>query len=184
LVGLSVFADPNNVATSSDLKGVGVIFYTAEDPDEAIDVISKAAVTLQPGESYTFGDEIVGCWFDSGLFAQVVGNSGAIGSGSDDDKVVINVSYVPREFYSPAYPDGEHQAQYYWGCNRSEDFKENWYEGAGGSLWEDTGSASTPDGGVASTFEVKGPTLLDDLFLVDQDGGPIASEVEDYIMVQ
>ena len=187
LVGLSAFADPNIVATSSDVKVVGIIFYTANDPDSLISYDSKHAVTLQPGESYTFSEDIVGSWYDYGMFAQVVGNSGAIGSGSSDDKVIINLSYVPREFYSPAYADSDHQTQHYWACNRTEDFQDNWNSGTGGSSWADSGIASTPDSGVTSAFQIGGGGGLDyydgALFIVDQDGDPIQSQEEDFLSI-
>ena len=116
-----------------------------------------------------------------------MGNSGAIGSGSSDDKVIINLSYVPREFYSPAYADSDHQTQHYWACNRTEDFQDNWNSGTGGSSWADSGIASTPDSGVTSAFQIGGGGGLDyydgALFIVDQDGDPIQSQEEDFLSI-
>jgi hypothetical protein len=183
LVGLSFFADPNNVATSTDLKGIAVTLYATEDPDTDAEDVVKFIVTLKPGESYTFGDEILGCWFDFGIYAQVVGNSAAIGSGTSDDKVVLNISHVERINYSPAYTEPIAQARHYWQCNREDNFLSNWYPGTGSDMWDGSGDASTPDTTVTSLVPHGGGSLWGDKWILDQQGDPIQTEEDDLLII-
>ena len=53
LVALSVFADPNNVEASGDLKGIAVMLFEASDPDDIATYTTHHSVMLKPGESYT-----------------------------------------------------------------------------------------------------------------------------------
>ena len=181
VVGLSIFADPNNVETSTDLKGVSVTLYTTEDPDSTAEDVVKHIITLKPGGSYTFGDDIVGCWFDYGVYAQVVGNSAATGSGTSDDKVILNISYVERENYSPAYTEPIAQARYYWQCNREDDYLSNWYGGTGASAWANSGLAYTPD--TATTNLVPPDSAGSDLYLQTQRGDFVQNQEEDLIIL-
>lgn len=187
LVGVSAFADPGNVATSSDLKGIAVLLYEASDPDDEETYVIHHGITLQPGESYTFGDEILGSWFDTGLYAQVIGNSGAVGSGTNDDRVILNVSYVERDNYSPSFTDQNLQLQHYWACNRTEDFKENWYGGSSNEDWANTGNSNP---GSATVDKLTGPrwgqidgvTMGDSL--VTQAGDSLQDENLDAISIE
>ena len=185
LIGLSVFADPGNVATSSDLKGIALIFFESVDPDNRDRWEIHHAVTLKPGESYTFGDEITGCWYDAGVFVSVTGNTAAIGSGVQDDRALINISYVARENYTPAYPSIDKQEQHYWYCNRDEEFKENWYTGFVGDAWADSNSSASGNSGIDKILDIgtmsAGQKALSS-HLLDQSGDPIQTQEDDHIL--
>lgn len=186
LVGLSVFADPGNVATSSDLKGVALVFFESVDPDDRYSWEIHHAVMLEPGGSYTFGDEITGCWYDAGFFVSVTGNTAALGSGVQDDRVLINLSYVSREDYTPAYPSVDKQEQHYWYCNRDEEFKENWYTGFVGDAWEDSNSGEPGNAGIDKIIDIgtmnAGQRALSSQ-LLDQSGDPVQTQEDDQLLL-
>jgi len=152
LVGLSVFADPGNASGSTDLKGVSCQFFTTQTPDDEGSYDYITTIVLKPGENYSCGDEITGAWLDSGLYVVVFGNSGVNGSNSYDDRVAVNLTYLDRKDYTPAYQDPLSLNQYYWSCNRSDDLYHNWYGGTQSDTWVDNSDEYIPDTSIQMTI--------------------------------
>ena len=154
------------------------MFYTAIEPDNTECYKYLATVALKPGENYTFGDEITGHFADLGLYVAAFGNSGLHGSNSVDDRIGINLTFIERRDYTPAYQDPLVLAQHYWSCNRGDDLYHNWWNGGEADAWTDSSTRYIPDSDV-------------ELTMVDPPSGggiqtnqPLTSQSGDYLLNQ
>ena len=178
VVGATIFADPGNANGSGDLKGASCMFYTTHEPDTPESYEYIATVALKPGENYSFGDEITGAWIDAGLYVVVFGNSGFAGSNNYDDRVAINLTYVERRDYTPAFQDPLELAQHYWACNRTDDLYHNWYSGTQTDDWVDDAADYRPDSDGQLTIPPPPPPPIGGGITAD----PILTQHGDYLL--
>jgi hypothetical protein len=168
IIGAS-FSSPKINASETVIQ-----LYTPEDPDPAAHETWTffCSFSLQPGEKYTLGDEYVGYFCDGGIFANIY----SIAASAGADRIIANINFVERPYYTPAFNDLDHVLQHYWSCWRDDPLYHNWYIGADNEVWEDTGGGGEPTAPGDDQLPPPPGSILYNFFVQDEAGNTLFDE--------
>lgn len=150
-----------------------VHLYSASQPTLGGNIDARYTFSLVPGGSHALGDELAGVRFDYGVFVEVIGEDPTTAYLAD--RLMINLTYIERRYYSPAFYDQDALLNHYWHCVRGETALWSGFDlGSENEVWDDSGEDPPSWGGVIDPD----PGEDDDSgsWLLDETGNPITNQ--------